>query len=123
MIFVEVSFASKTSCSIDNDFFLNVDATLKVRYKYSVSRKTYNEKMLGTISMEPFFVIEEADQDVRNALISMLTAKNISDRMQLPYLFPKFLKVNDLYFHSRLSFECQFLLVDSFHRSKTLAVS
>ncbi|XP_037048036.1 piezo-type mechanosensitive ion channel component isoform X2 [Bradysia coprophila] len=75
---------------------LRRNATLKVRYKYSVTRKTYNEKMLPTISMEPSYVIEEDDQMIRDALIRMLEGKNSSERLLLPKLFPKFLKVKNI---------------------------
>lgn len=71
----------------------NVDTTLNVRYKYSVSRKTYSEKMPGTISMEPTYVIEEDDRISRDALIGMLT-NNVTERLTLPFLLPKFIKVN-----------------------------
>lgn len=51
--------------------------------------------MLPTISMEPSYVIEEDDQMIRNALIDMLVQQNSTDRLMLPNLFPKFLKVNE----------------------------
>lgn len=76
---------------LKNDLQNNV--TLKVRYKVSISRKTYNEKMSGTIETEQEFDIKE-DSPARAGLISMLNQGNSSQRIQLPYLFPKFLKVS-----------------------------
>lgn len=43
--------------------------------------------------MEPAYVIEEDDLTIRGALIKMLKNKNLQ-RLELPSLFPKFLKVN-----------------------------
>lgn len=71
------------------------DETLKVRYKYSVTRKTYNEKMLPTISMEPSYVIEKEDRAIREALVNMLEGDESAERLLLPTLFPKFLKVTE----------------------------
>lgn len=71
---------------------LQNNVTLKVRYKYSISRTTYSEKMSGTIEAEQSFDIVD-DSPERKGLISMLNQGNTSDRIQLPFLFPKFLKV------------------------------
>lgn len=68
------------------------DVTLKVRYKYSVTRVTYSEKMAATISDEPSYVLKN-DDPARIGLVSMLEGNN-TDRIELPYLFPKFLKVS-----------------------------
>lgn len=48
--------------------------------------------MLGTISMEPTYVIEGDDNITRLALMNMLEG-NSTGRLMLPNLFPKFLKV------------------------------
>lgn len=74
---------------------LQNNVTLKVRYKYSISRVTYSEKMSGTIEAEQSFDIL-GDSPARTGLISMLNQGNTSDRIQLPFLFPKFLKVQIL---------------------------
>lgn len=60
--------------------------------------------MPATISMEPTYVIEEADQVLRGALIEMLI-NNSTGRLELPYLFPKFIKVID---EMDRCFDCRF---------------
>lgn len=70
---------------------LFADVTLKVRYKYSVTRVTYSEKMSATISDEPSYVLKN-DDPARIGLVAMLEGNN-TDRIELPFLFPKFLKV------------------------------
>lgn len=74
---------------------LTNNETLKVRYKYSISRTTYSEKMSGTIEGEQSFDIQ-GDSPARQGLISMLNDGNLTERIQLPFLFPKFLKVKNL---------------------------
>lgn len=74
---------------------LENNVTLMVRYKYSISRVTYSEKMSGTIEAERSFDISE-NSPARKGLISMLNQGNTSDRIELPFLFPKFLKVKNL---------------------------
>lgn len=72
---------------------IGIDVTLKVQNEYTLSRKTYNENMLGTIAMEAAYLIEADDSGIRESLVDILT-NNSSDRLMLPSLFPKFLKVN-----------------------------
>lgn len=45
--------------------------------------------------MEPTYVIDSDDKVIRDALIKMLTNQNM-DRLELPFLFPKFLKVSQV---------------------------
>lgn len=74
---------------------LEKNVTLKVRYKFSISRQTFSEKMAGTV---------EGDQKIdlapeaREGLIKMLnhTHNSTDKRVQLSFLFPKFLKVKNL---------------------------
>lgn len=76
------------------------NVTLKVRYKYAISRVTYNEKMSGTVEGERSFDLLE-DSPARGELLSMLNHVAIGKRIQLPFLFPKFLKVLCyLFFHN-----------------------
>lgn len=76
------------------------NVTLKVRYKYAISRVTYNEKMSGTVEGERSFDLLE-DSPARGELLSMLNHVAIGKRIQLPFLFPKFLKVVCyLFFHN-----------------------
>lgn len=75
---------------LKDDLINNV--TLKVRYKYSVSRITYSEKMSGTIEGERSFDLLE-ESPARKELLGMLNHVSDGKRIQLPFLFPKFLKV------------------------------
>lgn len=70
----------------------NNETTIKVRYKYSVSRITYSEKMPSTISAEQSFDIVGANP-IRKGLLSMLNRTANGTRVVMSYLFPKFLKV------------------------------
>lgn len=78
---------------LKDDLAKNV--TLKVRYKYSISRTTYSEKMSGTVEGERSFDILE-DSPARQGLITMLNQGNVTEPIELPFLFPKFLKVKNL---------------------------
>lgn len=80
-----------------NEFL--TDVTLKIRFKYTVSRNTYSDKMAGTIMAEPSYDLT-AEDPARAGLIAMLES-NASNRVELPHLFPKFLKV---IVKSRISF-------------------
>lgn len=75
---------------------LSKNDTLKVRYKLSISRVTYSEKMPGTIDIERSFDLVH-DSPARKELLTMLNNVNNTasggKRIQLPFLFPKFLKV------------------------------
>lgn len=78
---------------------LSANTTLKVQFKYTVSRITNTEKIAGTVSGERSFDLK-ADTPARKELLDMLnsstlTAQTGSDekRSQFPFLFPKFLKV------------------------------
>lgn len=70
------------------------DSSVQVRYKYTISRTTYSDKMLGTISAEPKFELK-SDDPARIGLINMLDEANNADEsaVVLKNLFPKFLKV------------------------------
>lgn len=70
----------------------NSNTTLKVRYKYTVSRVTYSEKMSGTISAEQSFDII-GESPIRKGLLAMLNHESNTTRVEMTYLFPKFLKV------------------------------
>lgn len=76
---------------LKDDLINNV--TLKVRYKYSVSRKTYSEKMAETVDGDRKI---DLSPEARAGLIAMLSHEANVKRVQLPYLFPKFLKVKNL---------------------------
>ncbi|XP_055299200.1 piezo-type mechanosensitive ion channel component isoform X31 [Sitodiplosis mosellana] len=73
---------------------LRKNITLKVQYKYVVSRVTNTEKIPGTVQNERSFDLKD-DTPARQALLDMLD--NIGDHKptQLPHLFPKFLKVKN----------------------------
>lgn len=67
--------------------------TLKVQYKYTISRVTNTEKISGTISADRSFELK-SDTPARKELLNMLNQMNSNGtRAQLPFLFPKFLKV------------------------------
>lgn len=83
---------------LKNDLLNNV--TLKVRYKYAISRITYNEKMSGTVEGERSFDLLE-DSEARGELLEMLNHTATDKRIQLPFLFPKFLKVSSNHRFSR----------------------
>lgn len=72
---------------------LKNNVTLLVRYKYSVSRVTYSEKMAGTVEAEQPFNLT-AESPARKDLLAMLNQASVGKRIQLPFLFPKFLKVH-----------------------------
>lgn len=71
---------------------LQNNVTLKVRYKYSFSRVTYNEKMSGIVEGERSFDLLD-ESPARAELLKMLNHISLGKRVQLPFLFPKFLKV------------------------------
>lgn len=67
--------------------------TLKVQFKYVVSRVTNTEKISGTVTGERSFDLK-SDTPARQELLNMLNHTSSDDkRSQLPFLFPKFLKV------------------------------
>lgn len=73
---------------------------MTIRYQFAVSRKTFSEKMLGTISSEASYQLAVNDP-ARQGLIDMLDADTIntntsSQKIVLHHLFPKFLKVKNL---------------------------
>lgn len=79
------------------------NVTLKVQYKYTVSRETNTEKIAGTVSSERSFDLK-ADTPARQELLSMLNSTVLTNttslnekRSQLPFLFPKFLKVGSIF--------------------------
>lgn len=84
---------------LKDDLAKNV--TLKVQYKYTVSRGTNTEKIAGTVSGERSFDLKD-DTPARHELLNMLNSTTLTSstganekRSQLPFLFPKFLKVID----------------------------
>ncbi|XP_031619369.1 piezo-type mechanosensitive ion channel component isoform X2 [Contarinia nasturtii] len=77
---------------LKDDLMNNV--TLKVQYKYFVSRKTNNDKLADTISRERSFDLK-SDTPARKDLLNMLNKISNQKRTQLPFLFPKFLKVKN----------------------------
>lgn len=68
------------------------NVTLQIRYKYSVSRTTHSEKMAAVVEAEQTFELT-SKSPVRQQLITMLNEGSKGARIQLPFLFPKFLKV------------------------------
>lgn len=77
--------------------------TLKVQFKYTVSRVTNTEKIAGTVSGERSFDLK-ADTPARKELLNMLSNTTLTSstganekRSQLPFLFPKFLKVIEIF--------------------------
>lgn len=86
---------------LKNDLARNT--TLKVQFKYTVSRPTNTEKIAGTVSGERSFDLK-ADTPARQELLDMLSAATLTNstgpnekRSQLPFLFPKFLKVIEIF--------------------------
>lgn len=66
---------------------------VQVRYKYTISRTTYSEKMLGTISNEHKYDLKPNDT-ARLGIIEMLSNPLGNEtKVTLKHLFPKFLKV------------------------------
>lgn len=80
---------------------LEKNVTLKVQYKYDVSRQSNTEKIAKTITEERSFDLK-SDTPARQALLRMLN--HISDQKptQLPFLFPKFLKVTSSFYFKRI---------------------
>lgn len=76
---------------LKDDLINNV--TLIVRYKYSVSRQTFSDKMAETVDGNQKF---DLSQEARTGLIAMLNHQSNVKRVQLSFLFPKFLKVKNL---------------------------
>lgn len=71
---------------------LEKNTTLKVQYKFVVSRVTNTEKIAGTIRSERSFDLM-ADTPARKDLLEMLNDSSNIKPTQLRNLFPKFLKV------------------------------
>lgn len=71
---------------------LEKNVTLKIQYKYFVSRVTNTEKIAGTITSDRSFDLK-ADTPARKDLLDMLDNTTDLNPTQLPFLFPKFLKV------------------------------
>lgn len=69
------------------------NVTLKVRYKYSVSRQTFSDKMAETVDGDQK---TDLSPEARAGLIAMLNHESNVKRVQLAFLFPKFLKVKNL---------------------------
>lgn len=93
---------------LKDDLAKNV--TLKVQFKYTVSRLTNTEKIAGTISGERSFDLT-AETPARKELLGMLNSTTLTSstgadekRSQLPFLFPKFLKVIDFIFRFTFPF-------------------
>lgn len=76
---------------LKDDLINNV--TLKVRYKYSISRETFSEKMAETVDGDQKI---DLSPEARAGLIAMLNHESNVKRVQLPFLFPKILKVKNL---------------------------
>lgn len=75
-------------------WFLITANPVQVRYKYTISRTTYSDKMVGTISAEEKYDLKPLDPE-RTGLIEMLNeTHNLTySSVTLKNLFPKFLKV------------------------------
>lgn len=69
------------------------NVTLKVSYKYAVSRTTNTEKIAGTLQSERSFDLLPDDTESRPVLLNMLNKIGGQKPAQLKHLFPKFLKV------------------------------
>lgn len=81
---------------------LEKNITLKVQYKYAISRVTNTEKIAETVTAERSFDLK-ADSPARQEILKMLNkTSSTGKRSQLPFLFPKFLKVI-LLFHSQVN--------------------
>lgn len=76
---------------LKDDLINNV--TLTVRYKYSMSRKTFSEKMAETVDGDQKI---DLSVEARTGLIAMLNHESNVKPVQLSFLFPKFLKVKNL---------------------------
>lgn len=83
-------------CYLFNNIIITAraDSPVQVRYKYTITRTTYSEKMLATISAEAKYDLK-ADDAARPGLLNMLDENRpIGDAsVILRNLFPKFLKV------------------------------
>lgn len=79
---------------------LTKNVTLKIQYKYVVSRVTNTEKIAGTVTGERSFDLKD-NAAVRSALLDMLNNLGDQKPTQLPFLFPKFLKVNQPHFRRK----------------------
>lgn len=67
------------------------NVTLKVQFKYTVTRESNTEKIAGTVTGTSTFDLVDKTP-ARKELLNMLNHA-ASNRAQLPFLFPKFLKV------------------------------
>ena len=76
---------------------LRNNVTLKVQYKYVVSRVTNTEKIAGTVQSDRSFDLKD-ETPARQALLNMLDNVVDNKPTQLPHLFPKFLKVTTIYY-------------------------
>lgn len=65
--------------------------TLKFRFSYSVSRATHEQKSDSVAASQVFSL--KSDSLVRRKMIELIYYGNYSESIQLPFLFPKFLKV------------------------------
>lgn len=72
---------------------LQNNVTLKIQYRYVISRLTNTEKIAGTIAAERAFDLK-SDSPARAELLNMLNHGVNQKPTQLPFLFPKFLKVS-----------------------------
>lgn len=70
---------------------LNKNATIKFRYSISVSRQT-NDKSSEIIETNQIFYLSEKDL-ARQEITKILNRNDQTQKVHLPYLFPKFLKV------------------------------
>lgn len=101
---------------LKDDLASNV--TLKVQFKYVVSRVTNTEKIAGTVTGERSFDLKD-DTPARSELLNMLKNISTSDkRSQLPFLFPKFLKVISFPFAQSQFVSC-LIFLSSFSFIKT----
>lgn len=75
---------------------LQNNVTLKVQYRYVISRLTNTEKIAGTIAAERAFDLK-SDSPGRADLLNMLNHATNQKPTQLPFLFPKFLKVCEIW--------------------------
>lgn len=76
---------------LKEDLVQNV--TLKVQYKYAISRETNTDKIAQTVIADRSFDLK-ANSPARQEILDMLNKPGQgTKRSQLPFLFPKFLKV------------------------------
>lgn len=72
------------------------NVTLKVQFKYDVLRATNTDKIAGIVTGERSFDLNY-NTPARQELLNMLNNPSSNGRTRFPFMFPKFLKVVNLF--------------------------